>query len=112
MSFDFSGVGYLIAIIFWGFIWAFVTSAVISNKGYDSDEDNVKWFWLGFFFGFFATIVAATKPSKITTQQTNNSTQVRRTTIEDIEKLAKLKEQGVLTEEEYNKMKSDLIDKV
>lgn len=50
---------YCIGAIIWGVIWGFATNAVIHNKGYD---DN--WFWWGFFFGFIALIVAATKPEK------------------------------------------------
>lgn len=46
-----------VGFIIWGVVWGFATDAVIKNKGYD---DN--WFWWGFFFGFIATIVAATKP--------------------------------------------------
>ena len=33
-------------------------------------------------------------------------------TYDDLEKLAKLKEQGVLTEEEYNKLRSELVAKL
>ena len=47
----------LIGFIIWGVVWGYATKAVINNKGYD---DN--WFWWGFFFGFIALIVAATKP--------------------------------------------------
>ena len=50
---------YFIAILIWGLIWGFATNAVIENKGY---EEN--WFWWGFFFGFIALIVAATKPQR------------------------------------------------
>lgn len=50
-------MGAIIGFIIWGVVWGFATDAVIKNKGYD---DN--WFWWGFFFGFIATIVAATKP--------------------------------------------------
>lgn len=51
---------YTIASILWGLVWGFATRAVARNRGY-GDED-VKWFWLGFFFSFIAIIVAATKP--------------------------------------------------
>ena len=47
----------LIGFIIWGVVWGYATKAVINNKGYD---DN--WLWWGFFFGFIALIVAATKP--------------------------------------------------
>lgn len=50
-------VVYLFAVIVWGIIWGIVVNNVIQNKGY---EEN--WFWWGFFFCFFALIVALTKP--------------------------------------------------
>ena len=40
-----------------GVIWGIVCNKVLENKGY-----SVNWFWWGFFFGFLAVIVAATKP--------------------------------------------------
>ena len=48
---------YIFIIIFWGCIWGFATQSVIQNRGYDEN-----WFWWGFFFGFIALIVAASKP--------------------------------------------------
>lgn len=48
---------WIVYVVIYGCIWGFVTQKVIDNKGY---SDN--WFWWGFFFGFFATIIAATKP--------------------------------------------------
>ena len=49
--------GYVIISICWGLIWGVVTKKIIENKGY-----NENWFWWGFFFGFFAMIVALSKP--------------------------------------------------
>lgn len=49
---------YQVVYIIYGTIWGVVTNKVIENKGY---REN--WFWWGFFFGFFALIVAATKPA-------------------------------------------------
>lgn len=47
---------WFICFCVWGCVWGFVTNKVIENKGYDEN-----WFWWGFFFGFFALIIAATK---------------------------------------------------
>ncbi len=47
----------IIIYIIQGVIFGFAVDSVITNKGY---KDN--WFWLGFFFGFFALIVALSKP--------------------------------------------------
>ena len=48
---------YIFIAVFWGCIWGFATQSVIQNRGYDEN-----WFWWGFFFGFIALIVAASKP--------------------------------------------------
>lgn len=47
----------IVSFCIWGCVWGIVTNKVIENKGY-----NENWFWWGFFFGFLALIVAATKP--------------------------------------------------
>ena len=41
-------------------VWGFTVRAVVINKGYC--DESTKWFWLGFFFGFFALAVAFSKP--------------------------------------------------
>ena len=48
---------WLIGVIIGGCIWGAITNAIISGKGYDEN-----WFWWGFFFGFFAVLVALIKP--------------------------------------------------
>ena len=98
-------IGYLVGVIIWGIIWGVVAKAVVTNKGYE--DKGTKYFWLGFFFSFIPVIVAATKPNRNMTQQTSA---VKNTSaFEDLEKLAKLKEQGVLSDEEYNKLKADCL---
>lgn len=47
----------LIIGIVQGIVWGIVADKIIENKGY---KEN--WFWWGFFFSFFAMIVALTKP--------------------------------------------------
>ena len=51
----------LIFFIFWGsvlgIIWGALTQKVIKKKGYTGN-----WFWLGFFFGLIAFIIALAKP--------------------------------------------------
>ena len=57
-------MGYiLLGTVLGGIIWGVVVNKVIENKGY---EEN--WFWWGFFFGFFALIVALTKQNVNTTK--------------------------------------------
>lgn len=97
--------GYLIGVIIWGIIWGVVAKAVVTNKGYE--DKGTKYFWLGFFFSFIPVIVAATKPNRNLVSQTSA---VKSTSAyEDLEKLAKLKEQGVLSDEEYKKLKTDCL---
>lgn len=58
---------YLLVYCVYGAIWGVVVNKVIENKGY---REN--WFWWGFFFGFFALIVALTKQNiSRTTGDTN-----------------------------------------
>ena len=99
-------VGYYIGVIIWGIAWGLVAKAVVKNKGYE--EEGTKYFWLGFFFSFIPVIIAATKPN----QNTIVAQQPVSNAFDDLEKLAKLKEQGVLTESEFNKMKADILAKM
>lgn len=54
----------MVWLIIQGVIFGVVTNIIIKNKGY---EEN--WFWWGFFFSFFAVIVAATKPENRATKE-------------------------------------------
>lgn len=58
----------MVWLIIQGIIFGVVTNLIIKNKGY---KEN--WFWWGFFFSFFAVIVAATKPeNKVTKEDSSN----------------------------------------
>ena len=48
----------IISAIVWGLIWGYATSSVIRNKNY-TDADS--WFWIGFFFGLVAFLIAVSK---------------------------------------------------
>ena len=61
-------LGQVVGIITWGCIWGFITYTIMKNKGYDNTDT---WFALGFFFGFFALLVAISKPQII--QRPNDS---------------------------------------
>lgn len=54
----------MVWLIIQGVIFGVVTNLIIKNKGY---KEN--WFWWGFFFSFFAVIVAATKPENRATNE-------------------------------------------
>ena len=46
----------IMCYVIYGVIWGVACNSVVRNKGYYEN-----WFWLGFFFGFIAFIVALTK---------------------------------------------------
>ena len=99
--------GYFIGAIIWGIIWGFAAKAVVTNKGYE--EEGKKYFWLGFFFSFIPLIVAATKQNRNSTTTINRSVG---NAYEDLEKIAKLKQQGAITEDEFNKLKADCLKRM
>lgn len=49
--------GLLIIMIGSGIFWGWAVKKIVQNKGY---REN--WFWWGFFFKFFAFVIALTKP--------------------------------------------------
>ena len=98
-------IGYFVGVIIWGIIWGVVAKAVVTNKGYE--DKGTKYFWLGFFFSFIPVIVAATKTNRNLISQTSGAP--TSSAYDDLVKLAKLKEQGAITEEEYNKLKGDCL---
>ena len=98
-------IGYLVSAIIWGVIWGVVAKAIVKNKGYE--EEGTKYFWLGFFFSFIPAIVAATKTNRNIVPQT--SAAPTSSAYDDLEKLARLKEQGAISDEEYNKLKADCL---
>ena|GEM_PF-1686169 len=59
---------YILGLIVWGLIWGVATRAIIVNKGYE--HNGTTWFWLGFFFGLIALLVAVAKPEHNKQQQT------------------------------------------
>lgn len=77
-------MGAIIGFIIWGVVWGYATKAVINNKGYD---DN--WFWWGFFFGFIALIVAATKPENRKQTQEWQSVQLHTESVNKTQELKK-----------------------
>lgn len=58
----------MVWLIIQGVIFGVVTNLIIKNKGY---KEN--WFWWGFFFSFFAVIVAATKPENKATKEDSSN---------------------------------------
>lgn len=108
---------YGLSLVLFGICFGIVTNLVIHNKGYKSN-----WFWWGFFFGIFALIVACTKPRNVDNNSYNSgefqSTDGQESVLsgsspyEDLRKLADLKAQGVITEEEFARLKAECMERI
>lgn len=54
---------WLLGILIWlaqAALFGYACRSIVENKGYDAGS----WFWLGFFFGIFALLVALSKPDQ------------------------------------------------
>ena len=66
-------------------------------------------FWWGFWLGIIGIIIVAVRPNE---GKNTNTAQSILSPYDELEKLAKLKEQGILTEDEYLKLKADCLNKM
>lgn len=91
-----------IGLIIWGVIWGKVTNMILRNKGYNDD-----WFWWGFFFGFIAALVAATK----TNQEMIKAANANRPTTEanELREYKKLLDEGIITTKEFDDKKKKIL---
>lgn len=94
----------IIYLLVWSLIWGVVCQAVGNSK-------NVKGFWWGFFLGFFGLIVVLctkNKPAEeLNIEKTKSETQTAK--YEQLEKIAKLKESGAISDEEFETEKKKLL---
>lgn len=102
----------LIILIIWGCIWGGIATAVGNSKG-------INGFWWGFFLGLIGVIVVGCMDSKKTQPQEtlvvkqvpNQSPKTSNLDkYEELEKLAKLKEQGAITDDEFNSLKKEILN--
>ena len=91
-----SVIGALIIGVICGFICLGISSSRGMKGGY----------WWGFFLGIIGEIVVAVKPND------NRIVSPVSSPYEDLERLAQLKEQGVLSDDEYAKMKADCLSRI
>ena len=91
-------ISYLIVAIIFGFI----CKAIASGRGMEGG------FWWGFLLGIIGIIVVAVRPN----ENKSIPIQTASSPYEDLERLANLKAQGVLSEEEYNKMKAECLSRM
>ena len=98
---------FFVVLIAQGCVWGWAVNKVVKNRGYDEN-----WFWWGFFFGLIALIVALTKPqntydqykSTVTYENGANSDKFA-----EVKKYKELMDAGIITEEEFDKKKSEIL---
>lgn len=105
---------YIFVAIIQGLICGFVAQVVSENKGY---EDGFFW---GFFLGIIGIIVVACKPdnnssydSALLSKETEEEKDKSEKELLNIQKLKSYKDlldSGVITQEEFDKKKSELLD--
>ncbi|MBQ7989693.1 MAG: SHOCT domain-containing protein [Oscillospiraceae bacterium] len=81
---------WIIAVIIWALLWGGVCREILNNKGYP--KPDVGWAW-GIFFGFLGAIICATKPNLN----------------DELLKYKQLYDQGVITQEEFDVKKRELL---
>lgn len=88
-------------------IMGFISMSIASNRGM---EGGFGW---GFFLGIIGIIVVAIRPNdnkQSTRENTKYSAQKSNQKVyDDLNKLKELREQGAITENEYEKMRQDLV---
>ena len=102
----------IIIILVWAFVWGMVCKAIGNSKG-------INGFWWGFFLGLIGVIVVACMQPKTNTSSSTvyvdesyepQQPQNKMDKYEALEKLAKLKQQNVLTKEEFEAEKRKILD--
>lgn len=87
-----------------GLIFGLITRSVASSKGYDGG------FWWGFFLGILGLIVVAVRPTMTKVESDQGNTAANYT--QALERLAAMRDQGILTEEEFKEKKQEILDRI
>ena len=106
---------WIFAVIIQGLIWGFVAQIISENKGY---EDGFFW---GFFLGIMGIIVVACKPdnnssyalallSKEAAEEEKDKSEKELLNVQKLKSYKDLLDSGVITQEEFDKKKSELLD--
>ncbi|MBQ3665096.1 MAG: SHOCT domain-containing protein [Lachnospiraceae bacterium] len=120
-------IGYFLGLLIWGILMGCATKVINESKGYSG---GFAW---GFWLGLIGLIVVACKSNKIesnpsysNSSQSTMETESKEKQISEsmviknddldvfskIEKIASLKEKGVISEEEFEEKKKELLNKL
>ena len=109
-SFDNEGQAMLfliiLAYVIQGAIFGAITKHVARTKGYD---DGFAW---GFLLGILGLLIVGFRANLNETNRHPQKVIVKIDEAEKIEKLAKLHQQGILTDEEFSQKKADILSKM
>lgn len=92
-----------------GVLFGCITMYISETKGYHGG------FWWGFFLSLIGVLVVGFRPSIAHDESSTKSESEKKLTpnyISELEKLASLKERGIITEDEFNKKKLELLNRV
>lgn len=98
-------------IYFWilcanGLLWGFVAYFIAKSKGYENG-----FFW-GFFLGLIGLIVVCARPAIKPKDDALKDSQIKNNNIEAFQRLANLREKGIITEAEFQAKKKQLLDRI
>lgn len=87
-----------------GFIFGYISRTVAKSKGYANG------FWWGFFLGLLGLLVVALRPDR--SKQMRNKSNASSNYTQALVRLAGMREQGILTEEEFKEKKQEILDRI
>ena len=103
-------------LVVWVFIGIFIYFIPVVIAGFRNHQNQNSIFFLNLllgwtFIGWVACLVwSFTNPNKQVTQIVNNQSTAKDSSIDKLERLVKLKEQGVLTNEEFSRQKEKILN--
>ena len=96
-------LAYLIGVLVGSIIFGVICKAIASSRGMEGG------FWWGFLLWVIGIIIVAVRPNESRTAQSQQNSS---SPYEDLERLANLKAQGVLTDDEYEKMRAECLSRI
>ena len=122
--------GYLLYIflgaLILGILWGYISMSIARNKGYSEPDEQNKWFLIGFVLGVIGIIIAACQPDVSGRSSMNNqgsgfsnlnlngnnvnSPKENYSSADEIKKFKELLDSGVITEEEFQAKKEQLLN--